>query len=381
MKQFTVILLAAALLTLGGCSEQMMPPTSPFASSQSGSMTVESSADSPADIPEQTNPAHISAVLENNVTVAAGVTQLEAGTLPGVYQMEDFIFDEEAACRILLEEGWKVNDAIPPAEGIDYFINGEKKLYFSDGGKGGLWMYTGEVSPIVEIWDTTPTDPVEPDFMTREEAVQLAQDTLLSLGLETQLVRCTPLTQEAVSAMVKAYQTKYGGDPATYEKHPPCYVIDLCQTVEGVPICNQDIRLTHGGVDTPSTFAYNPNIQAVVTAEGLYGLSAMHCIQVGTRVQENLDVLSAEEVLAALEKSYEDIINTHPTTIHSVRLQYAVLPLSLGDESRQLRPMWILEGEEIIQDQGRGEAAEKQIRPLTLFFDAVTGQQVEDSYQ
>ncbi len=381
MKQFPAILLVAALLTLGGCSEQMTPPASPSASSQSGSITAEIPADPPADIPEQTDSTHITTDLENNITVAAEVIQPGAGTLPDVYQMEDFIFDGEAACRILLGEGWKVNDAIPPAERIEYFINGEKELYLYDGGKGGLSMNTGEAAPITEICGIAPIDPVEPDFMTREEAVRLAQDTLQSLGLETQLVQCTPLTQEAISALAKAFQTKYGGDPAEYEKHPPCYVIDLCQTVEGVPICNQDIQLTHGGIDSPSAFASNPSIQVVVTAEGLYGLSAMYCIQVGTRVQEDIEVLSAEEVIAALEKSYEDIINTRPTTIHSIRLQYAALPLSLEDESRQLRPVWILEGEEIALDQRRGETAEKQIRPLTLFFDAVTGQQVEDGYQ
>lgn len=384
MKRMTAAVLAAALVALGGCSERAEPSPAP---SQSGSIVVDAPADTPAATPVESPgpaaPSSIVADLGNNITVAAQVTQPDAGTPFGVYQTENFVFDRETACGVLLGEGWKVNDAIPPAEGIEYLINGEKELYLYDGGVGGLSMVTGERPSVVHLCGLAPTGPEEPGFMTGTEAVKLARDTLRALGLETQLVQCTPLTQESIDALCQVFKDEYGGDPAEYAHCRPCYVIELCQVAAGVPICNQDIELTTGDVDTPASFAVNPSIQVVVTEEGIHEVSTSHCLKVGAQVQAGLKVLSADEALAAFAKSYEDIINTQPIVIQSVRLQYAARPLSLTDWTRQLHPVWVLEGEENLRFESarKTEKDDDMVRPLTLFFDAVTGRQVEDSYR
>lgn len=379
MKQLLAILLTLTLvLSFGGCAgEKRTAPADP--PSQSGSVSVMP----PEPIMSTSSSNHITADLGNNITLAAEVQRPADGTAFDIYQAEVFVFDRETVCNILLGEGWKINDAIPTAEGIEYFICGEKQLFLYGGGRDGFNLSTGEGPSIAAIYDIAPTDPTEPDFMTAGDATKLVRDTLISLGLETQVIKCTPLTQEAISALTQAFQTDYGGDPAEYENCPPCYVIDLCQVVDGIPVCNTDIQLTHGGVDTPSAFAAQPNIQAVVTAEGLYDLTALACLQVGEKVQTGVTPLSEEKVIGLVQKSYEDIINTSPITIQSMALQYAAIPLSLNDKTRQLRPVWVVEGTENLQYESASKR-EKDIdwtRPLTLFFDAVTGQQVEDSFR
>lgn len=376
MKRTLAILLSVFLLILCGCSEQMATPegSSFSASSSNGNVSATS--------PEEP-PSHITADLGNNITVDAQIIMPTEETRLGNWQIEPFVFDRELTCTVLLGEGWKINDTIPAVSGIEYFIGGEKQLLLYDGGRTGIGLSAGESDSIASIYGIAPTEPAEPNFMTAKEAVKLVQDTLSALGLETQVLQCIPLTQEAIHALAQAYQTIYGGDPAEYENCPPCYVIDLCQIVDNVPICNADIQLSPGDANTPPNFISQPSIQAVVTAEGLYELIATNCILKGAQTASGLNILPAEEILKLLQKDYEDIINTSPIMIRSMALEYAVLPLSSSDKTLQLRPVWVVAGTEEAQPESarRREKDAGSAKPLILFFDAVTGQQVEDSFR
>lgn len=383
MKQLLAIFLTATLLlTLGGCSQggKATPAAASAApASQSGSL----SAALPEAAVTVSASGRITADLGNNITVDATIDQPDGGVQWGIYQTEIVPFDGDAA-RSLLLEGCRVNDAVPPAEGMEYYVKGSKELIFRHD-REGLSLLSGENGYASLRYLVSGTKLIlenEPDFMTGGEAARLAQDTLKALGVETQVVRCTPVDQAGVAALVQEFRDRFGGDEesaANYAACPPCYVVDLCQVVDGVPLWDDDIQLTHGDVDTPDRFAIQPYLKAVVTAEGLHELDADNCIRAGAQVQAGLKVLNAEEIIAAVETLYTDIINTDPTTIRSLSLRYAVLPVSLTEKTRQLRPVWVLQGEKTVYKPKRG--GEPMEFPLTLYFDALTGQLVEDSYQ
>lgn len=381
MKQLLAILLILALvLSFGGCARKDKAAPAP----QSGDVPA-ISPEPVAAVPTRSAPNHITADLGNNVTVAATVDQPADGGSLGIYQIETLTLDGKKALDLLLGEGYQPDPETPSTREAAYYEKGDRGLILRDGGTG-LSLYSRE-SGGADLFNTLDVTQValetEPDFMSRQEAIQLAQDALKGLGIpDVQVIRCVPIDQAGLAALAEECRDYFGGteeDAALYTACPPCYVIDFCQTAGGVPLCSDFIQLTTGDAFTPNRVAVQPTLRAVVTAKGLYELEVDNCITVGAQVQAGGNVLTADEMVAAIGKCYEDIINTDPTTIRSLSLRYAALPVSLQGKERQLRPVWVVQGvRSVYEPQRGGETVEF---PLVLYFDAVTGRMVEDSYK
>lgn len=381
MKQLLAILLTLALvLSFGGCARKDRVIPAP----QSGGVPT-ISPEPVAAVPTRSAPDHITADLGNNITVAAAIDQPADGGSLGVYQVEAMTLDGETALSLLLGEGYQPDPETPSTKEAEYYEKGNRGLILRNG-RTGLTLYSRE-SGGADLFNTLDVTQVvletEPDFMSRQEAIRLAQDALKGLGIsDTQVVRCVPIDQAGLAALAAECRDYFGGseeDAALYTACPPCYVIDLCQTAGGVPLYHDFIQLTAGDAEIPDRVAIQPSLRAVVTAEGLYELEVDDCIAVGAQVQVGVKVLTAEEMAAAIGKCYEDIINTDPTVIRSLSLRYAALPVSLQGQERQLRPIWVVQGVRSVYEPQRG--GEPMEFPLTLFFDAVTGQLVEDGYK
>lgn len=98
-------------------------------------------------------------------------------------------------------------------------------------------------------------------------------------------------------------------------------------------------------------------------------------------MQDEVAVISSDDAINTINKLYENIISTSPLTIHDAVLQYAALPVSLGDRTPRLQPVWVLRGEQEVSLNGREGDTETMLMERVFYVDAVTGSLVEEAYR
>ena len=367
MKKSIFLILMMVTLALCGCSEERNSKPDSTATSSVPGLSVQDGTSENGDHP-------------SGLEVDVGAETPEQGPM-GIYQAETLRFDLETLCQVLLGDSYWVDEEIPPSGKMAYYTNGTSQITMNLERPEWFSFDTGDGSSITALILEAREDSPEPSFMVREAAISLAKGTLQKLGLDTEVAACYPLNEEAVQKLLAERQSKYGGDLTEFSECQPCYVIELYQRVMGVSICREDIQLTQGDANNPSAVAAQPYLQVVVTADGISEISVFNCIEAGAPVQDEVAVISSDDAINTINKLYENIISTSPLTIHHADLQYAALPISLGDHTLRLQPVWVLRGEQEVSLNGREGDTETMLMERVFYVDAVTSSFVEEAYR
>lgn len=214
-------------------------------------------------------------------------------------------------------------------------------------------------------------------FMPYKSAVNEVMKNLTLLGISTyDKVDIFALDYQTMKAQEKVM--KDNGkltDPRngtiklkdSWSSEDDCYFIILRSQIDNIPV----YPYTHGYVEN-NTVIPSEYIYVCYSKSGIEYLSIMYPYERKSIDQQNVEIFSAETALKTVQKRYNNIILTDPTTITTIELYYVP---TLINESRtvfSMIPAWNF----IVKQQIKTGDGKKHMISNHVIINAITGEEI-----
>lgn len=310
-------------------------------------------------------------------------------------------FDRDAAANILFQDNQSSRNVkkLEDGEGLRYDITNDTGEYlmivdgrFSYSYRDELaWQYRELTQHLTEtsrgkwLYKDREALKQELDYMSREDAARLAENTIASvLGENTQYSVKAERIYACTFAELEAFEQQFRGDSSwrySYDHRPGMedggnkgdgvYRVDLRLYYQGVP-CYSDNLEFDSSVNGNSAVASFTDSSAVVllTAQGV-----LHCqmkyYTMPISSLRNASVLTFDEAVERFVQIYTDVISPESVVIEQIQLRYVVMRRGEGDSARFfLQPVWCFAAE-----NRSGKPEDRNF----YYIDAITGEELSKS--
>lgn len=221
-------------------------------------------------------------------------------------------------------------------------------------------------------------------FCSPDEAVSTVSAILDKLGIEVcSEPKVYALDETSLKNAKSDLETKH---PSFYDDMTvdvsaewESYYITFNQEYEGVPI--HDNLINYQSVQT---FMPNPQISAIVSADGLQLFWVSNALT-EAQLKENVPaIISAEDAARIIVEEYSDSTD-HKVIINEIELMYSFDLLGKGEKAPKsraciLRPVWVCRGSDTEyfseEMQEIRKLPESNTKLITIVLDAVTGKEL-----
>lgn len=220
------------------------------------------------------------------------------------------------------------------------------------------------------------------DFATRADTVKNIKEMLSNLGVDV----CDDpavytLDEKGLEKAMDEFEKEHPNNSYEYMPSAPyknfeCYYIEFNAKLGGVPIYNQFINYK-----TLEGFMLNPEITAIVSAEGLKYLSICYLPQKTELKTEVTKMISAQDAAAVAAENYA--YSKYPVNINKISLMYINTILEKSERKGKegavkMIPVWVCSGtvvREYDMSKRGGEVIYRE-EGIDIYIDAVTGKEI-----
>ena len=205
-------------------------------------------------------------------------------------------------------------------------------------------------------------------YISSEDAFQYIVDMINRCGYELGETNYEYYALDAETMQQQEIIADKAGDnsisePREWNKEDDCYYFFAEQVYEGLPIY-------YGNQTFPDDGVTNRPVQAVYSSRGVEGLYVNKVYSI-TESGEKVSLLEFDKLAEKISDKYGNLLTSASYYVNRAKLYY--MPVAVGVEDYELRPVWLFE----IHEKGIDSETENEYETtLYTFLDAQTGEEV-----